>query len=101
MRLIDADALKKHIDEVFCKPCSHKGAMCDACYMDDALYQIECAPSVDAAPVRHGRWAHHKGGYSDHYECTVCGEGIVLTARFRYCPNCGAKMDGGDDNEVD
>lgn len=57
---------------------------------------IKQEPTVDAEPVRHGRWAHHKGGYSDHYECTVCGEGIVLTARFRYCPNCGAKMEGDE-----
>lgn len=57
------------------------------------LRDMQAIEPVDAAPARHGRWAHHNGGYSDHYECTVCGEGIVLTARFRYCPNCGAKMD--------
>ena len=69
------------------------------CAMEEAKDALLALPVVDAVPVVHGRWAHHKGGYSDHYECTVCGEGIVLTARFRYCPNCGAKMDGGGDDD--
>lgn len=43
-------------------------------------------------PVRHGRWVHHNGGYSDHFECTACGEDIVLTGKWRFCPNCGADM---------
>lgn len=63
----------------------------------DAINAVEDVNAVDSAPVRHGRWVHHKEGYSDHYECTVCCESIVLTARFRYCPNCGAKMDGGEE----
>ena len=54
---------------------------------------VETAPTVDAVPVKHGRWIHHKGGYSDHYECTVCGKSIVLTAKWDFCPMCGARMD--------
>ena len=56
----------------------------------EALGRVE---TVDAVPVRHGRWIHHKGGYSDHYECTVCGKSIVLTAKWDFCPMCGARMD--------
>ena len=41
-----------------------------------------------------GRWMHYEGGYSDHYECTACGEDIVITGNWKFCPNCGAKMDG-------
>lgn len=39
-----------------------------------------------------GKWVHHDGGYSDHYECTACGTPIVLTERWKFCPNCGADM---------
>lgn len=57
----------------------------------EALGRVE---TVDAVPVVHGRWIHHKGGYSDHYECTACGKPIVLTAKWDFCPNCGADMRG-------
>lgn len=56
-------------------------------------------PAADVAPVRHGRWID-KGEYA---VCTECGgrsgtqydgvEPIPLMTQF--CPNCGAKMDGG------
>lgn len=103
MRIIDAEALEHSIKSWYCdsERCNnYDGVMCRACHIDDALSEIDSAPTVDAEPVRHGRWVQHKGGYSDHYECTVCGKGIVLTAKFRYCPNCGAKM-GGDENATD
>ena len=55
--------------------------------------------SVDAVPVVHGRWIFHKKeiwGMWDQsfYECSNCGRRNPLY-RFNYCPNCGAKMDGG------
>lgn len=56
-------------------------------------------PATDVAPVRHGRWALNKK-YGD-YECSECGQGDVKAMDFtnlkmRYCPNCGAKMDGAE-----
>ena len=55
-------------------------------------------PAADVAPVRHGRWECNK-------PCPVCGgdrfEGLDadIWADWEppYCPNCGAKMDGGAD----
>lgn len=44
-------------------------------------------PSVDVAPVRHGRWKVHQG----YCECDQCE--CLVTSDFKYCPNCGAKMD--------
>ena len=60
-------------------------------------------PAADVAPVRHGRWICIRKGYGE-YECSVC-HGMdsncsdyysdhVVTEQ-EYCPNCGAKMDGG------
>lgn len=55
-------------------------------------------PTADAAPVVHGRW--QTKGYvcgETEYQCTACGETEWRTSidRFRWCPFCGAKMDGG------
>ena len=60
----------------------------------EAINAVEEVNAVDAVPVVHGRWVHHRGGFNDHFECTACGEAIVLTCKWRFCPNCGAKMDG-------
>lgn len=50
------------------------------------------------APVRHGRWVHtdlasHWHGKDECSECTYHEQDRSDLSRFRYCPNCGAKMD--------
>lgn len=60
---------------------------------------VEGIPAADVVPVRHGRWALNKK-YGD-YECSECGQGDVNAMNFtnlkmRYCPNCGARMDGAE-----
>lgn len=57
----------------------------------EMLDEIEALPTIEQE-VRHGRWVHHNGGYSDHFDCTVCGEDIVLTGKWKFCPNCGSDM---------
>ena len=66
--------------------------------MADAKREIADMPTADADPVVHGRWKTK--GYvcgGTEYQCTACGETEWRTsiARFRWCPFCGAKMDGG------
>lgn len=64
--------------------------ICPAC--ERALKRLEGY----AEPVRHGRWVF-MGLWE---ECSGCGYAIsVDDKRTNYCPNCGAKMDGGDKNE--
>ena len=52
-------------------------------------------PAADVAPVRHGRWIDARE-YCGDYMCSNC-EALYGTNKFNYCPNCGAKMDGGAD----
>ena len=58
-------------------------------------------PAVDAAPVVHGRWISYLDGEhlmpERYYKCSVCSD-RGYKFRRNYCPNCGAKMDGGNDN---
>ena len=53
---------------------------------------ISNLPAADVAPVRHGRWKRYGKNLG---ECSECGE--IVSVRSNYCPNCGAKMDGGAD----
>ena len=52
-------------------------------------------PAADVAPVRHGRWIMHDDEFGLTCECSVCH--IETMGDGNYCPNCGAKMDGGAD----
>ena len=55
-------------------------------------------PAADVAPVRHGRWEIVIGSNGKEYMvCTCCRVSQDLTGVFTYCPNCGCRMDGGDD----
>ncbi len=57
---------------------------------------INAMPAVDVAPVVHGRWETVLGSNGKEYMvCTECRVQQELTGVFTYCPNCGAKMDGG------
>ena len=57
-------------------------------------------PAADVAPVVHGRWVDAGRGIK---ACSNCNHGIKEHMAYanHYCPNCGAKMDGGADNEAD
>lgn len=58
-------------------------------------------PAADVAPVRHGRWE------PGNPICPVCGgdkfkdldADIWSDWQPDFCPNCGAKMDGGEVND--
>ena len=56
--------------------------------------------------AKHGKWEVIKVGagnpyspfeemYIDIFRCSLCRECIDTDEEYNYCPNCGAKMDGG------
>lgn len=102
MRLIDADVLQRKI-------C---GAKC-GCEYEDCGNEGDCefahfifwAPTVDAEPVRHGKWVDKtvwlRGVGLCRYECSYCGYVVDSKPGSRgsgkggkYCDECGAKMVG-------
>lgn len=77
----------------------------------ELVNRIEALPTEDVAPVVRGGWEYvdssywrwtPSGGVSvSHvtYRCGRCWRGTAV--KTNYCPNCGAKMDGGDSDETD
>ena len=66
---------------------------------------VNAMPSIDAEPVRHGRWLYNSyptvwygHGEPPEWVCSECEERAYNT--YDYCPNCGAKMDGENAHEV-
>ena len=92
-RLIDADALK--YEPLPKGDRNYRTYNLDDAYddgYDDAFTDIRNAPTIDAEPVRHGKWIEKCTGGWHFYRCSECGyvEWDTLT---KYCPNCGARMD--------
>lgn len=76
----------------------------------NAAYEaIQDETAADVAPVVHGKWLNIDGDYT-FAACSICetayevateeeaekGLWDAFMCSYRYCPNCGAKMDGGD-----
>ena len=60
--------------------------------------EINYLPSVEAEPVRRGKWLTCDDGWGDvHYQCSECGQewclndGTPEENGMNYCPHCGAK----------
>ena len=67
--------------------------------------EISVFPAADVAPVRHGKWIEPSRLYygAKQYECSLCCSDTFwkkhsITEKYPHCPNCGAKMDEGDNN---
>ena len=57
-------------------------------------------PAADVEPVKHGHWVKEKPDVLIHWHCSVCKNCYYLEEpNANYCPNCGAKMDGGEEND--
>lgn len=87
MRLIDADALLQ------------KGVW------TVTSGDIKNAPTID--PVKHGKWElvgsttmcdpFGELAWGKMYKCSECGFArnvIKYSEHYKFCPNCGARMDG-------
>lgn len=73
---------------------------------------IRHIPAADVAPVKHGHWVYNQNGHDwglGAWECSLChsvNNNLPIDKRFspyvyagsKYCPNCGAKMDGGENS---
>ena len=65
--------------------------------------QVDSLPAADVASVRHGRWIYKRTWYeADECNCSLCGQ-LMTTGkgkRMRWCPNCGALMDGKENDHA-
>ena len=94
MRLIDADAMHKFVEDKVAegKDGWANGVPYEWAY---ALTAVDMQPTIDAAPVVHGYWIEvfgRKYGNSLGMQCSECGR-RVRNRGENYCPKCGVKMD--------
>ena len=79
------------------------------------VHAIMGIPAADVEPVRHGKWipigerkvfrfyGEFEMPQSEtkmEYVCSTKGCWLQTTWRYPFCPMCGAKMDGKDENDA-
>ena len=89
--------MDEYIDrEEYCE----KHCRCSNEYCDKESCPIWKAPAADVAPVVHARWIYVEEtlATSSGYCCSACRRPRWISPdvpeAFKYCPKCGAKMDG-------
>lgn len=112
-RLIDANALSEKILSltlIVTGLRAGKGVLLELLtkFREGILQVVKEQPTVDAVEVVHGRWivlyddfAGKKVCCSNCHECFFLGRATSMESlreRQKYCFNCGAKMDGENDN---
>ena len=90
-RLINADNLVAGIEKL--KKSGYFSSNTERILLNTILTVITMSKTID--PVKHGHWIFVKDMVS-YISCSECGEYLcwVNTKRPKYCPRCGAKMDG-------
>ena len=95
------DELIRRRDVLSCLHLDYK----DVVYIDkrETAKLINAIKAVDTVSVVRGKWIDRSDGgrilypWYEFYECNKCGQ--YGTRVWRYCPNCGAKMDGEREDE--
>ena len=90
MRPIDADALLEKMQRT-------------SRYFS-VVYDVDAMPTLDVAPVVHGRWVLLDECYNEGVYCSACHKKVYKKCyanqkiKSKFCPHCGANMDGGAEN---
>ena len=94
-RLIDAELLTTNLAQI-ARACARSDAQ--KALVGRILFMIDNMPTVEAEPVKHGRWIDNGMVYT----CSECNSSVpknifVIGCDFEGCPYCFARMDGDSD----
>ena len=102
MSLIDVDELKEELIGVRLEGTSVAYGRGFYDGLRKARSLLNNAPTVE--PVKHGEWVYvdkcHIQEWQAINKCSVCGRSVCdatygdKVVHFKYCPHCGAKMEG-------
>ena len=96
MKCISRDAFVKWLKRIPIKDLSDGLGLCRIIMADDFERAIKELPSdmvYDAEPAEYGYWISFRSEAAGDIQCcSACGTGFG--AKTKYCPNCGAIMDG-------
>ena len=96
------DAIKAVAQDLMYESCIQSEYASDELsdWIEVAKVMLEEVPSADRPQ---GEWICHEGGwkgldyYPTKYECDQCHHYVDVASDKKFCPNCGARMKGADD----
>lgn len=106
INVVGWESIARYVDEMSKHFCTKDNEYYDA--LIDAEDAIDDLPPADVAPVRHGRWIEYGENKDGTHNicCSVCdgffkskghANSCYTRNKYRYCQNCGARMDGDED----
>lgn len=103
MRLIDADRTAADIMGYFerndlssMSEQELEYVKCIVSKFTEILTDENCTPTIDAQPVKHGKWQKKNLHGYPAVRCSECG--VHYEYEYKFCPYCGAYMRGGTDD---
>ena len=102
-RLIDADVLLGKLSRMidYCRKDSKVNGLAALFEVGDAI--MDCK-TVDAVEVVQGYWSKANNRQKSYIRvCSVCGKEAYFCGKgcsYKYCPNCGARMDGEENGNL-
>lgn len=94
-RYIDADFVTANINRVLEEKKTEKETTAYFAF-EQFKFLLGQAPTADVVEVKHGKWEVRILIFFDSekvgYRCSECN--TTWDVAMKYCPNCGAKMDG-------
>lgn len=95
-RYIDADKFLETVKEHQYLLCSHSNSQDYGMFTTGIKQALDEQPTADVAEVKRGYWVLKERLYP---HCSICGkpsdyECDGTHAQSKYCPNCGARVDG-------
>ena len=100
MKLIDADTVRDDFANTIYLECADDK---DNNRANRIITAFDDLPTIEAGPVRHGEWLD--SGINGTVSCSLCKFTDFFAKQnrvmlFKYCPGCGAKMEGGIPDET-
>lgn len=90
----------KAIEKADCAVIADDAESCKTDYLREIIKSV---PAANVAPVVHAEWVVCGDGDNVPWMCSHCGKTTAHKYKViygKYCPHCGAKMDGGADHDA-
>ena len=101
-KYVNHDIITKLIEDTDWYHINSNGELVLGATSDTALYKasdiltiIRDVSTTDVAPIVHVKWIHKNG----EMYCSICDNEALMDEVYYespYCPDCGARMDGGN-----